>query len=157
MKVSSLLLPAVISLIFITACSSNEPASIKSQTSAALLTDLQAKKPISFTLIENKRPSINLPKANLTIKLLEVKDSRCPQGTMCIWEGDAAVKLEILDHRADYIKPPTYTLHTNRAVGPRTVDIGDYLVVLRAVTPYPKLNAPPTNKSVHLSLVPLMH
>lgn len=47
--------------------------------------------------------------AGVTIKLVDVQDSRCPKDVQCIWEGDAVVTLRI--NSADTTQ--NFVLHTN--------------------------------------------
>ena len=61
-------------------------------------------------------------------------DSRCPQGVQCIWEGDAAVQLTVVQHGKE---KATLDLHT----APRFDREAPYLafrVVLVDLAPYPK-------------------
>ncbi|MGZ8378305.1 MAG: hypothetical protein ACXW0Z_13855 [Gemmatirosa sp.] len=58
-------------------------------------------------------------------------DSRCPANAMCVWQGNAAVRLRL----AVQGERATPVLHT--AQEPRTATIGSYSVELVNVEPYP--------------------
>ncbi|MFA6111416.1 MAG: hypothetical protein WDA75_21880 [Candidatus Latescibacterota bacterium] len=70
------------------------------------------------------------------LTLLEVRDSRCPQDAVCIWEGEVAVLLGVtVDGTA--ADPVTLTLRTaddERA----QVRLGNRVVRLQEVAPYPR-------------------
>jgi hypothetical protein len=44
--------------------------------------------------VSQDRP-VTIAQEQLTLSLVEVKDSRCPVGTQCIWAGHAAVTLGV--------------------------------------------------------------
>lgn len=71
-----------------------------------------------------------------------VSESRCPTDVVCVWQGDAAVKLSGTT-KAGLIES---TIHTG--VDPRTMEVGGYQLRLLDVRPYPR-QAPSTQaKSV---------
>jgi len=73
--------------------------------------------------------SITLEKGKLTIKFKSlVGDSRCPQGVVCVWAGNAEVILEVSKNEIDL----------NTALDPKEQVVGDYNIQLRDVIPYPK-------------------
>jgi hypothetical protein len=64
-----------------------------------------------------------------------VSDSRCPEGLLCFWEGDAAAGIwaaEPPESREDFV------LHTYARFG-RQAEYGDYRISLLAVEPYPSI------------------
>jgi hypothetical protein len=65
------------------------------------------------------------------------QDSRCPVDVQCVWEGDAAVSVEIDDRSA----PTSYELHTSGRY-PREVTHGAYRVTLVRLDPAPRSSAP---------------
>ena len=76
-----------------------------------------------------------LPAAGVSVTYVAlVSDSRCPTGVTCVWEGDAAVRVEMesLGQRV------TAELHT--AFQPRSVALGDVVVELLEVRPYPAID-----------------
>lgn len=64
-------------------------------------------------------------------------DSRCPVDVQCVWEGDAAVSVEIDDRSA----PRSYELHTSGRY-PREVTHGGYRVTLVRLDPAPHSSGP---------------
>lgn len=63
-------------------------------------------------------------------------DSRCPTRVVCVWEGDAAVvlELELADREAPTVLD---TLHTNPRFATH-VAFGGYVVTLVELAPYPE-------------------
>ena len=71
--------------------------------------------------------------ADLEITFDDVSDSRCPQGAVCVWEGNAHVVLQLV---TDSSKPAELALDTH----PDMVGSGrafDYEVRLVKVDPFP--------------------
>ena len=76
--------------------------------------------------------SITLEKGKLTIKFKSlVGDSRCPQGVVCVWAGNAEVILEASKNE----------IALNTALDPKEQVVRDYNIQLRDVIPYPKAGA----------------
>jgi hypothetical protein len=76
------------------------------------------------------------------------EDSRCPQGATCVWEGDAAVKLNVVQGTQE---KSSLELHTSR----RFSTEGRYLryrVVLEAVAPQPRLGTALEAQSYRVTL-----
>ena len=73
--------------------------------------------------------SITLEKEKLRIKFKSLAgDSRCPQGVVCVWAGNAEVILEVSKHE----------IALNTILDPNEKVVGDYNIQLRDVIPYPK-------------------
>ncbi|MDQ3006215.1 MAG: hypothetical protein M3R47_12650 [Chloroflexota bacterium] len=73
--------------------------------------------------------SITLEKGKLRIKFKSLAgDSRCPQGVVCVWAGNAEVILEV----------SKIEIALNTALDPNEKVVGDYNIQLRDVIPYPK-------------------
>src|SRR5215207_9609664 len=51
--------------------------------------------PASYTVTVSQDRPATIAQEQLTLSLVEVKDSRCPVGTQCIWAGHAAVTLGV--------------------------------------------------------------
>jgi hypothetical protein len=62
------------------------------------------------------------------------EDSRCPSDVQCVWEGNAAVAVEV---RASGETPATLSLNTNPALGAEATYVG-YSIELLALAPYPR-------------------
>ena len=77
--------------------------------------------------------SVKVPDSNVAVTFKDVVgDSRCPAGTTCIWEGDAAV-LVSFDTQG---KSQTYTLHTSQQFQ-REAEHDGIRVVLISLAPHP--------------------
>jgi len=74
--------------------------------------------------------------ANITFKSV-VEDSRCPEGSNCVWAGVAKVNLEIM---GTYTRPQTIELASarNPANIPTSTEFNGYTITLKEVHPYPK-------------------
>lgn len=81
--------------------------------------------------------SATVPEAELWFHFVDVvHDSRCPLSVQCVWEGDAAVAIEIASSLpgGDSV---TDTLHTT--LEPRSAALGEYTLHLVQVSPYPRV------------------
>ena len=75
------------------------------------------------------RQSVHLQQTGLTITFRSVHDdSRCPQGVMCFWQGNAGVIVELSGARVPL----------NTAIEPREAVYSNYTIQLIAVAPLPK-------------------
>jgi hypothetical protein len=78
----------------------------------------------------------SVARAGFKIKFVEmVEDSRCPEGTNCIWAGNAKVKIEVRDNRNN---PRTFEL--NSTTRPTVADYAGYEIKLSNLTPRPAGN-----------------
>lgn len=72
----------------------------------------------------------------LVIKFNSVEDdSRCPKGAVCVWEGNAAIVLELKNSLGD-----TLTSNLNTTIHPKAVNFSNFIIGLKSLTPYPKLD-----------------
>ena len=73
--------------------------------------------------------------SKITVKFLSlVEDSRCAEGTRCVWAGNAQIKIEVSKNGAK----KTFELNTN--LDPKSATFGDYTIELVDLTPVPKAN-----------------
>ena len=73
--------------------------------------------------------SVTLEGGTLTIKFISLAgDSRCPQGVLCVWRGNAEVILDVSNTE----------ISLNTALEPNERAVGQYTVQLRDVIPYPQ-------------------
>ena len=74
-------------------------------------------------------------RSKLTVKFVSlVEDSRCAEGTNCIWAGNAKIKVTISkDGTAE-----TFEMNTN--LGAKGNVFGGYAIYLTSLTPTPKAN-----------------
>jgi hypothetical protein len=88
--------------------------------------------------------SITLEKGSLTIKFVSLAgDSRCPEGVVCVWMGNAEVILEVSKNE----------IRLNTLLDPTEEVVGDYNIQLRDVTPYPKAGVEYTPESYSIKIV----
>jgi hypothetical protein len=75
--------------------------------------------------------------ADLRIAFLGVtEDSRCPEGAMCIWAGNASLRMSA---RTSQGEATVFSLNTN--LPPREFDFGAYRIKLVRLTPHPSIHA----------------
>lgn len=70
----------------------------------------------------------------LSIKFQSVEDSRCPVNANCVWEGEVIIGLLVGNEAA------TVGLSSNKP-GIQSDAVGDYIIKLVAVTPFPVLDS----------------
>ncbi|WP_146109705.1 hypothetical protein [Jejuia pallidilutea] len=75
----------------------------------------------------------NMPLPNLKVCLDSVNDGRCPSDMVCVWGGNASVRLTLKSTK----KRKTFTLNTHSNFQQDTL-IDGMLIKLLSVTPYPK-------------------
>ncbi len=69
----------------------------------------------------------------LRIAFLAVdNDSRCPSDVVCVWEGNAAVRIGVTSGTG-----PTVLHVLNTTLDPRAVSLGTWLLTLVRLDPYP--------------------
>jgi hypothetical protein len=64
-----------------------------------------------------------------------VEDSRCPEGTTCVWAGNAKVKIEVRKGRSG-----AKTYEINSTTQPNVVEYAGYQIRLTGLTPHPAVN-----------------
>lgn len=73
----------------------------------------------------------SVPAAGLTVTFKDLgEDSRCPEGALCVWAGNARVIVTLSNEDASL----------NTTLEPREASHAGYKVQLLAVYPYPKMN-----------------
>lgn len=74
--------------------------------------------------------------SDLTIKFVSlVEDSRCAEGTRCVWAGNARIKVSI---KQGSDAAETFEMNTN--LGAKGANHGPYAVYLTSLTPTPNAN-----------------
>lgn len=66
-----------------------------------------------------------------------VRDSRCPTGTQCVWQGQATIALEVNSQGSDRNR---LTLDTPAGNQPESVGLDGYSLRLMELTPHPRQN-----------------
>ena len=97
-------------------------------------TAAQAQKNPTVSVRVNRQKSI--PRTNLTISFVSlVEDSRCPEGTRCVWAGNARIQVRISDARG---KSETFEMNTN--MGAKGASFNGYAVNLVNLEPRLRAN-----------------
>jgi hypothetical protein len=72
----------------------------------------------------------------ITIKFVAIEeDSRCPQGTTCVWAGNARVQISVAKGKK---KARTFSL--NSTVSTKSVTYEGYDIAFADLTPHPGMN-----------------
>ncbi len=79
----------------------------------------------------------------LRLRLVELNDSRCPQGVQCVWEGQAVATVEV---SGDDLAAQTVELVLRAGVEPRAVAAAGYELRLLRVEPYPRAGVTPERR-----------
>jgi hypothetical protein len=75
-------------------------------------------------------------RSKLTVKFVElVEDSRCAEGTNCVWAGNATIKVSIKQG-----SDPAEIFEMNTNTGAKGATYGAYAIYLTSLTPTPKAN-----------------
>ena len=81
----------------------------------------------------------------LRVKFLSVmEDSRCPEGTNCIWAGNAKIKVRVTDNKG---RSKEFELNTN--LPEKKVSYGGYDIEIAKLDPFPK--AVTTNRPAYVA------
>lgn len=84
--------------------------------------------------------SAQIESENVTIKFVDVTDSRCPDGAQCVWAGEGVVSLNVNNSEFDISTlSPTDTL--------------GYTFSIISLNPYPILDAELKNKDYQVELM----
>lgn len=132
---------SIIALSFISLISCNAKKDQKKQASSSqtstvksMNSDKEEKNVYYFNEGENKfLPEFQM---NITFKNI-AEDSRCPQGTQCVWEGVAVANVEFMSTTS---RPMILQLSTSEVSGKnyhKTQSFNGYNITLHEVTPQP--------------------
>lgn len=64
-------------------------------------------------------------------------ESRCPTGVQCVWEGNAAISIEVSKKRKKSVRA---ILNTNTAIQPNELAYKNYRIKLLGLNPYPRID-----------------
>lgn len=109
--------------------------------------DLEPTAPILLHELRFDRP---LSAGGLEISWLEVSDSRCPEGAVCVWEGEVGVLLGVKEGEEDLGAFSLTMRHADDERG--QVRIGNRLIQLVDVAPHPVLDRKPEQTDYVASL-----
>lgn len=106
----------------------------------------EAKSDQDVKLHVNKQKSIN--KNDLTVKFVSVlEDSRCPEGTNCIWAGNAKIQIKLKKKNGAW---KTFELNTN--LDKRELTFGGYSIKIAELTPKSNSNSKTDSNSCYVIL-----
>ena len=75
--------------------------------------------------------SVTLEDRFLTIKFKTVEnDSRCPEGVLCFWEGNARIVIEVSQ----------FAFELNTSLEPKEIDHFGFKIEFKSVNPYPVID-----------------
>ncbi len=88
---------------------------------------------------------------NITVNFFEVlSDSRCPTDVTCVWEGESSVKINF---KVDGTNTPlTLSTHERMGQGPQADTLGNYIIRLLEVNPYPVSTVQVPNEDYEIRL-----
>lgn len=90
----------------------------------------------------------------LELTLLSVEDSRCPEGAVCVWEGEVSVEIGISEG-GEQLAPITLRTGTREAA---LATVGTHTIALLNVNPHPEIEVPidPNNYVASVSVGPAL-
>jgi hypothetical protein len=97
--------------------------------------------PRDWTVALRFGQTVTVPGTSMTISFTDIADSRCPASVVCVWEGDAAIRLES--------NGEVVVLHTSKSAGSSTSKLRTVSVALLDVKP-PRLTPDETSKSEYV-------
>jgi len=78
--------------------------------------------------------SKNLPREDIRVTFEKVlEDSRCPVGVTCVWEGNAKIRLALLELDIGSVGE----LNSNRKIDPDSLVFAGYTIRIKSLDPYP--------------------
>jgi hypothetical protein len=87
---------------------------------------------------------VTLQGTNLTLAFKDVtEDSRCPEGAVCVWEGNARILLGV-DQTA---------IALNTTLEPKQVIYSSYVIQLLGLYPYPRIDKLPKKEEYIAALI----
>jgi hypothetical protein len=100
---------------------------------AACATSTGAVRPIGLNQETELSPGQSVQSGSLRVTFTRVEnDSRCPADVVCVWEGDALVKIEVSEQPGD---PVARELHTSGSAGASEITYGGFRIELVRLSP----------------------
>lgn len=137
----NLIITAICLSFLFTACTENEIPQDTNQTNTTQ-NDLNSLIPVDESIKLKVDEKYTNDTYDFSLTLSSIEDSRCPEGTQCIWQGYARIEL-ILEEGND---KKTIVLHSiNQTVEGTPLSneayVGNYYFELENVMPYPQSEA----------------
>jgi hypothetical protein len=89
-----------------------------------------------FTIKAGQQIAIKGEKLSVQFSSVQ-NESRCPTGVQCVWEGNAAISIEVSKKRK---KAEQAILNTNTAIQPNELAYKKYRIKLLGLNPYPRID-----------------
>jgi hypothetical protein len=89
-----------------------------------------------FTIKAGQQVAIKSEKLSVQFSSVQ-NESRCPTGVQCVWEGNAAISIEVSKKRK---KAEQAILNTNTAIQPNELAYKKYRIKLLGLNPYPRID-----------------
>jgi hypothetical protein len=100
---------------------------------SACATSTGAVRPIGLNQETELAPGQSVQSGALRVTFTKVDgDSRCPADVVCVWEGDARVRIDVSEQPGD---PVARELHTSGSAGPSEITYGGFAIELVRLTP----------------------
>jgi hypothetical protein len=107
--------------------------SLATLLASACATSTGAVRPVGLDQETELSPGQSVQSGSLRVTFTRVdNDSRCPADVVCVWEGDALVKIEVSQQPND---PVGRELHTSGSAGARTVTYAGFQIELVRLSP----------------------
>jgi len=123
-------------------------------TLAAVSCSAQKTKSLDFSIDQNK----NIKKKGIQLVLKEViSDSRCPEGTNCVWAGEAQVLVSIYKNKK-WMDEMVLTFNSKKAVEnqewlAKTIGLNPEKIKSLQLIPYPKEGQKIDAKSYRIKVI----
>lgn len=107
--------------------------SLSALAAAGCATSTGAVRPVGLNQETELAPGQSVQSGALRVTFKSVgDDSRCPADVVCVWEGDALVRIEVSDQAGD---PVARELHTSGSAGGRRVRYAGFEIELVSLSP----------------------
>lgn len=131
----------ILSLGLISLINCKAQKELKNQETAQNSTDIKSETPMKneeniIYLSEGENKFLKESQMNVTFKSM-AEDSRCPQGTQCIWAGVAVANVELMSTTSRPMTLQFSTIEVNGKDYHTTQSFNGYKISLVKVTPHP--------------------
>jgi hypothetical protein len=126
----------VIVLVWAIASCSGSIAVPNTQNSLAQTRSMSVELDRQFTLRQGEIAEIVSSAELFTVEWIDIRDSRCPSGNQCVWEGQVAVSVKVMQGDRELGTVELVKSSQNRDAAKTT--IGGYEIEAIEVKPYPK-------------------
>jgi hypothetical protein len=97
--------------------------------------------------------SVNIPSQNLTITFADVtEDSRCPADVQCVQAGQATALIQV-EQAGEELGEASLTTLPGSILSEDSQMVGDYVVVMHSLRPYPTEAGGPIDEEDYVAIV----